>query len=272
MAGKGKKSKESKKVPKRREKVRAANKPEYVTGTGQKLWRVHLKQDCQHRICDIHNPPKGLPESDWPTHWRSDRGLMERICPHGIGHPTKAHMEFLREMDEVRGTENSKWEGIHGCDGCCSGNYQGEGKDRRAPFPEDPPRPLGVCDNDTSLHPQRLEGEQCADLCRNWVLTDSSSDWMNGASDWERGVSWDGLLGSLFDRNPIPKRTSRDLMDDFFSPKEMAGLHMCPPGHCPEPEWIDHDATPNGIGPVCKDCHELIDWDPVDHALGCPWL
>lgn len=194
--------------------ARAANKPEYVTGTGQKLWRVHLKQDCQHRICDIHNPPKGLPESDWPTHWRSDRGLMERICPHGIGHPTKAHMEFLKEMDAVRGTENAKWEGIHGCDGCCGVDF---GKDDLRAFYPEPEFP-------------------------------------NGASDWERGLSWNELLESLFDR---PKRSNDDFLEFLFPKKTV------------DPEWIDRDAQPNGIGPVCKYCHNLIDWSPTDHALDC---
>lgn len=242
MAGKDKKSKESKKVQKGREEVRAANKPEYVTGTGQKLWRVHLKQDCQHRICDIHNPPKGLPESDWPTHWRSDRGLMERICPHGIGHPTKAHMEFLKEMDAVRGTENAKWEGIHGCDGCCGVDF---GKDRHEPYPE--------------------------------------PEFPSGASDWERGFSWNDFLDSLMDkRSPAQAESEEgevahnwdDLFGSFFaSPvKDEDDELLERLVRSLYPEWIDRDAQPNGIGPVCKDCHQLIDWHPVDHALGCPWL
>lgn len=234
MAGKGKKSKESKKVSKGREEVRAANKPEYVTGTGQKLWRVHLKQDCQHRICDIHNPPQGLPESDWPTHWRADRGLMERICPHGIGHPTKAHMEFLKEMDAVRGTENARWEGVHGCDGCCF-----------VPPAED------------------LEEEEPFSLDEEVVPYFSDEPLTSTASDWERGFSWNDFLGSLFDkRQETPTKNNDDLLGMFFSKEELVS----------EPEWIDHNAAPNGIGSVCKDCHKLIDWHPVDHALGCPWL
>lgn len=34
---------------------------------------------------------------------------MERICPHGVGHP---------DPDEIDLEVNAK--GIHGCDGCCS--------------------------------------------------------------------------------------------------------------------------------------------------------
>lgn len=205
--------------------LRAANKPEYVTGTGQELWRVHLKQDCQHRICDIHNPPQGLPESDWPTHWRADRGLMERICPHGVGHPTTAHMEFLKEMDAVRGTTNSQWEGIHGCDGCCGGNYSGE------------------------------ELEREFELDEEFRPYFDPFDWSSDASKWKPGLGeldWDTFLGALMDR-PVQK----------ISPCSIPNS---------DPEWVDQDASPNGIGPVCKDCHQLIDWHPVDHALGCPWL
>lgn len=223
MAGKDKKSKKLQKVQKDRQEVRAANKPEYVTGTGQKLWRVHLKQDCMHRICDIHNPPQGLPESDWPTHWRADRGLMERICPHGVGHPTKAHMEFLKEMDAVRGTTNAKWEGIHGCDGCCGGNYD-TGKDRREPWNG----------QDEEEEPFEL-GEEFRPY------------FDDGSSPWERGerLSWPPWLPE--------------------------SAHIPPPAIPWDPAWVDHDAPANGIGPVCKDCGNLIDWHP-DHKLGCPWL
>ncbi len=45
----------------------------------------------------------------WPTNIRFDRGgLVERICPHGIGHPDP---DSLRQMKNDNGT--------HGCDRCC---------------------------------------------------------------------------------------------------------------------------------------------------------
>jgi hypothetical protein len=34
---------------------------------------------------------------------------MERICPHGIGHPDPDDPAFKNPI-----------EGVHGCDGCCS--------------------------------------------------------------------------------------------------------------------------------------------------------
>ena len=46
--------------------------------------------------------------SKWPKNIR-ETGLVERVCPHGIGHP---------DPDWLKGRP-SHW-GVHGCDGCCS--------------------------------------------------------------------------------------------------------------------------------------------------------
>lgn len=97
----------------RREVARAkADESMYVTGTGQILTNVHpLTMDCITEGCVIHNPSD--PHQDWPTHWRYDRHIMERICPHGIGHPDRDDTNFRKRhgMDDA--------DGIHGCDGCC---------------------------------------------------------------------------------------------------------------------------------------------------------
>lgn len=53
--------------------------------------------------------------SDWPAHWRHDRGILERVCSHGIGHPDSDQFDFWRETGQ-------EWQGIHGCDGCCQPN------------------------------------------------------------------------------------------------------------------------------------------------------
>lgn len=76
---------------------------EYTTGTGQKLKNVHGRDKCIGRSCPIHNP------SDhgmilFKTHFREDRGFMERICSHGVGHPDP---------------DDPFADPIHGCDGCC---------------------------------------------------------------------------------------------------------------------------------------------------------
>lgn len=84
----------------------------YTTGTGQKIL-VHNKEDCKGEYCCIHNPSDHHMK-DWPLHWRDDRGLMERICPCGIGHPDPDDLAFKKRMGV-----NIKIESIHGCCGCC---------------------------------------------------------------------------------------------------------------------------------------------------------
>lgn len=88
----------------------------YTTGTGQKLL-VHTLADCTGENCVIHNP-SDHPMKGFPTHWRSDRALMERICPHGIGHPDPDDIAFKRG---VKGDDFARSESVHGCDGCCCG-------------------------------------------------------------------------------------------------------------------------------------------------------
>ena len=77
----------------------------YITGSGQKLERVHTREDCRNEFCVIHNPSDHNMR-DLPTLWREDRGFMERVCSHGVGHPDP---------------DDAKAPPIHGCDGCCVG-------------------------------------------------------------------------------------------------------------------------------------------------------
>lgn len=90
---------------------------EYVTGTGQIIRGVHAPEACAGRPCVIHNP-SAHHMADWPTNFR-DGGMfdikgphMERICPHGVGHPDPDDLEFWKS----RGEDYS----VHGCDGCCT--------------------------------------------------------------------------------------------------------------------------------------------------------
>lgn len=65
---------------------------------------AHEAGVCMGEFCTVHNPSDHSMRS-FRQHWRSDRGIMERICPHSIGHP---------DPDDI-----SLDAGIHGCDGCC---------------------------------------------------------------------------------------------------------------------------------------------------------
>lgn len=88
---------------------------EYVTGTGQRIANVHEPTvDCVINGCCIHAPSKHSMRN-FPTHWREDRRIMERICPHGVGHPDPDDLAF-----RVRNGDDPKYAGVHGCDGCCA--------------------------------------------------------------------------------------------------------------------------------------------------------
>lgn len=48
----------------------------------------------------------------WPVHWRSDRGIIERLCEHGCGHPDPDQYPYWRATGQ-------EYLAVHGCDGCC---------------------------------------------------------------------------------------------------------------------------------------------------------
>lgn len=75
----------------------------------------HRQQECegQDRPCAIHSPSHHMGE--WNIVLRLDYGwpLVERTCPHGVGHP---------DPDSVAWYETTQSEAFvdgHGCDGCC---------------------------------------------------------------------------------------------------------------------------------------------------------
>ena len=78
---------------------------------------VHPARMCAGETCCIHNPSDHHMRT-WPMNWRDDTKVMERLCPHGVGHPDPDALAF-----NVRGGRD--YYGVHGCDGCChprSGN------------------------------------------------------------------------------------------------------------------------------------------------------
>ena len=83
------------------------------TWNGQDIVLIHHpKKACEGEHCCLHNPsPHHM--TTWRMNWRDDRGMMERICPHGIGHPDPDDLAYKRRNNLPDS------EGIHGCDGCC---------------------------------------------------------------------------------------------------------------------------------------------------------
>ena len=80
------------------------------TNSGQIL--THHPVAICHPPCPIHAPSDHHMVT-WPLHWRDDRWIMERLCPHAIGHPDPDDYKIRTGMDD----------GDHySCDGCCHAN------------------------------------------------------------------------------------------------------------------------------------------------------
>lgn len=79
--------------------------------TGQTLHNVHDRLLCRGHGCSIHRPSNHS-MNRFRRHYRFDRAMMERICPHGVGHPDPDDLAF-------KARENLPVDGVHGCDGCC---------------------------------------------------------------------------------------------------------------------------------------------------------
>jgi hypothetical protein len=80
----------------------------YFLPDGRELHNVHDDSLCAGRVCIIHNPTEHH-MVEWQLHWRDDRGIFERICEHGVGHPDFDQHEYWREANKL-------YEAIHGCD------------------------------------------------------------------------------------------------------------------------------------------------------------
>lgn len=79
------------------------------------MLRVHDPARCAGQICCIHNRTNHSMRM-FPQHWRGDVYMMERICPHGIGHPDPDHLDAIRR---IMSDKTAKIQSVHGCDGCC---------------------------------------------------------------------------------------------------------------------------------------------------------
>jgi len=69
----------------------------------------HEPDECQSTdVCTIHNRTEHHMR-EFKQFYRFERGIMERICSHGIGHPDPDDHKIITGSDD----------GEHGCDGCC---------------------------------------------------------------------------------------------------------------------------------------------------------
>lgn len=77
---------------------------------------LHKSNECANQYCIFHNPSDHHMK-EWPITIRLDRigGLCERVCEHGTGHPDPDSLAYVITLPNA-----SKYEGVHGCDGCCN--------------------------------------------------------------------------------------------------------------------------------------------------------
>jgi len=81
------------------------------------ILRTHVRAECAGRPCVIHAPTDHS-MSAMPLIWRWDRGIFERSCAHGVGHPDPDQEAYWRESGGQARVES---EMVHGCcgQGCC---------------------------------------------------------------------------------------------------------------------------------------------------------
>ena len=83
----------------------------YAFGVARALGvtETHVRTTCLGADCTFHRPSDhGM--RTWPMVWRSDRRIVERTCPHGVGHPDPDSLDWMLMHGD---------DGTHGCDGCC---------------------------------------------------------------------------------------------------------------------------------------------------------
>lgn len=93
-----------------------ATEPVLGAQIGRVVLLTHPPERCIGEFCCIHNSSEHHMRT-WSQNWRSDRGLMERICPHGVGHPDPDDLAYQRRTFG----DAAQHAGVHGCDGCCRG-------------------------------------------------------------------------------------------------------------------------------------------------------
>lgn len=89
---------------------------EHMLIGGQVIVHSHDPKLCRGEDCCLHNVSDHHMKH-WPQNWRGDRGIMERMCMHGVGHPDPDDMSHLLR---TYGRRRSDAEFVHGCDGCCN--------------------------------------------------------------------------------------------------------------------------------------------------------
>jgi hypothetical protein len=76
------------------------------------LTNVHPPEACAGEPCTFHAPTEHRMRH-MPLLWRDDRGIVERVCAHGVGHPDPDQKPYWKRTHRM-------YESVHGCDKCCT--------------------------------------------------------------------------------------------------------------------------------------------------------
>ena len=87
-----------------------------LENTDTVITNVHRRMLCYGRACPVHRRTDHHMRS-WPQYWRGDRGIIERVCEHGIGHPDPDQYDYWF-------TSGQESQSVHGCDGCCGRTWR----------------------------------------------------------------------------------------------------------------------------------------------------
>lgn len=82
-----------------------------LENTDERIFNVHTATLCEGRACTIHNRTDHLMRG-FPQHYREDKGLMERVCAHGVGHPDPDEGAYIEARFGYGALEAIL---IHGC-------------------------------------------------------------------------------------------------------------------------------------------------------------
>ena len=96
-----------------------ATDPVWGAPMGEIRMRTHPEGACEGDWCVVHNQSDHHMR-EWPIVYRGDKGTVERQCEHGIGHPDPDDLAWHKR-------DKRSYMGVHGCDGCCVDNGDGEG-------------------------------------------------------------------------------------------------------------------------------------------------
>ena len=97
---------------------------DYARGINRRWWTewgqpgsIHDPALCEGQVCPVHHPTRHHLRH-LPRHWRWDRGMLERICEHGVGHPDPDQVAAWKHV-YASDPEQVCALSVHGCDGCC---------------------------------------------------------------------------------------------------------------------------------------------------------